>query len=125
MQNGGTDTCWIVTTDDQSTGYATSFFEDGRISSYEIDDTGIVRLIRAVASGEDAMNDNVAMGASDLALSRDSGFLYQLNSVQGTVSAFRTHNDGTLTLIEMETPFPQPTFGPGMGQAAPTGLAGS
>lgn len=125
VSNGGTDICWLVATDDQTLGFSTSFFGNGRISSYEIDGIGIVRLIDDVASGENAINDDVAVGASDLALSRDSQYLYQLNSINGTVSAFRNNMDGTLTLIEMETPFPQPPFGPGSGEAAPVGLAAS
>ncbi|MDN5869551.1 MAG: hypothetical protein L0H73_02330 [Nitrococcus sp.] len=39
-------------------------------------------------------------------------------------SSLRTGN-GTLTLIEEHTPFPQPSFGPGGGEAAPIGLAAS
>lgn len=122
IQNGGTDTCWFVITNDQTLGFTTSFFGDGRISSYELDELGIVQLIQAVATGPDSQNDDVRMGASDLALSRDSAYLYQLNSINGTISAFRNNGDGTLTLIEQETPFPQPPFGPGGGEAGPIGL---
>lgn len=125
ISNGGTDTCWIVVTDDQKLAFTTSFFGDGRISSYQVDDIGLLRPIRPVATGADSVNDGVNMGASDLALSRDSAHLYQLNSLDGTVSAFANNGDGSLTLIEKETPFPQPAFGPGMGQGAPLGLAAS
>ncbi|MDN5869568.1 MAG: lactonase family protein [Nitrococcus sp.] len=124
--SGGTDTCWIVLTDDQTVGYATSFFQDGRISSYLFDEIGLVRIISKVVTGSpDAQNDPVAMGASDLALSRDSEFLYQLNSINGTINTFRVTDDGGLEFIEQHTPFPQPPFGPGGGEGAPIGLAAS
>jgi len=124
ISNGGTDTCWFVLTDDQTLGFTSSFFANGRISSYEVDDIGIVRLIQAQASAtDDPGNDNVAMGASDLSLSGDSQYLYQLNSVHGTINAFRNNGDGTLMLIEQQTPFPQIAFGPSGGEAAPIGLA--
>ena len=126
IPNGGTDTCWFVATDDGRRGFATSFFGNGRISSYKLDEIGILRVSRRVASGPLPQEDDVAMGASDLALSRDSDYLYQLNSIDGTVSVFAVDGiNGALDLIEMVTPFPQPMFGPGMGEAAPIGLAAS
>lgn len=125
IHNGGTDTCWFVVTDDQELGFATSFFGDGRISSYEVGDVGLVRLLDPVATGSDSASDGVETGASDLALSRDSAYLYQLNSINGTITAFANNGDGTLTQIQQVTPFPQPVFGPGGGEAAPVGLASS
>ena len=117
IQNGGTDTCWFVATDDQKLGFTTSFFGDGRISSYELDELGVVRLIDpvATAAGADSTGDGVEMGASDLALSADSRYLYQYNSVTGTINAFANNGDGTLTKIETQSPFPQPEFGPRHG----------
>ncbi len=123
IQNGGTDTCWFVATDDQTLGFTTSFFGDGRISSYELDEVGLVRLVDAVATGETSADDGVAMGASDISLSGDSQYLYQLNSINGTINAFVNNGDGTLTAIEQQTPFPQPDFGPDGGMGAPIGLA--
>ena len=126
IRNGGTDTCWIVATDNGQLAFATSFFGNGRISSYAVDDIGLVRIVQRVATGALAREDDVEMGASDLSLDRDSNYLYQLNSINGTVSAFEiTPIDGSLDLIDMETPFPQPMFGPGMGEAAPIGLSAS
>ena len=125
IRNGGTDTCWIVVTDDQRLAFTTSFFGDGRISSYEVDGTGLLRLIDPVATASDSSDDGVNTGASDLALSRDSAYLYQLNSLDGTVTAFSNNGDGSLTLIDKEMPFPQPAFGPGMGEGAPLGLTAS
>jgi hypothetical protein len=94
VKNGGTDTCWFVITDDGRYGYATSFFGDGRISSYRVDPGGRLELLEADA-GEDA-----GLGASDLTLSMDSSHLYQLNSFDGTINAFRVRADGGLRLIQ-------------------------
>ena len=124
--NLGTDTCWFVATDDEQIAFASSFFAEGRVSSYAIDQVGIDRIQQLVASGPDAVNDNVPMGASDMALSRDSEHLYQLNSLQGTISAFAIdYADGSLRLIDTVQPFPQPPFGPGGGEGAPIGLSAS
>lgn len=123
IQNGGTDTCWFVITDSQTIGFTTSFFGEGQISSYEVDEIGLVRLIDSVATGPNAVDDNVAPGASDMSLSGDSHYLYQLNSLNGTITAFANNGDGSLTLVQQVTPFPQPPFGPGMGMGAPLGLA--
>ncbi|CAN5847795.1 hypothetical protein BH23ACT10_BH23ACT10_23900 [soil metagenome] len=123
LRNGGTDTCWFVATDDGALGFTTSFFADGRISSYRLDDVGIVELIDPVATSDDAAADDVAMGASDIALSGDSGYLYQLNSINGTINAFANNGDGTLALLEQVAPFPQEPFGPDGGMGAPIGLA--
>ncbi len=125
--NDGTDTCWIVATDDGSLAFATSFFGDGRISSYAVDGDGLTSLIEPVATvaGDDSSADGVTTGASDLSLSRNSEYLYQLNSVNGTINAFANNGDGTLTQVQQVTPFPQPAFGPGGGMAAPVGLSAS
>ncbi len=94
VKNGGTDTCWFVITDDGRYGYATSFFGEGRISSYRVGSGGRLELLEADA-GEDA-----GLGASDLTLSLDSSHLYQLNSFDGTINAFRVQADGGLRLIQ-------------------------
>ena len=123
VQNYGTDTCWFVIADDQMIGFATSFFDDGQISSYQLDDLGIVQLINATATGPDDVDDGVATGASDMSFSSDSTYLYQLNSLAGAINVWANNGDGTLTFIEQQNPFPQPAFGPGGGMAAPLGLA--
>ncbi len=137
IQNLGTDTCWFVATDDQTLGFSTSFFFDGRISSYALGDDGIVNLLHARAADGgsedtdssgmpvDAAGDDVVQGASDMSLSRDSDYLYQLNSIEGTVNAFHVNADGTLTHIDKYEVFDMPPFGPGGSEAAPIGLASS
>jgi 6-phosphogluconolactonase (cycloisomerase 2 family) len=94
VDNGGTDTCWFVVTDDGRLGFATSFFGEGRISSYEIGEDGDLTLLNGDAAGA------LGIGASDIALSGSSDFLYQLNSFEGTINAFEVATDGGLTLIQ-------------------------
>jgi hypothetical protein len=83
-----------VVTDDGRLGFVTSFFGDGRISSYEIGSDGDLILLEADAAGP------LGQGASDIALSRDSDFLYQLNSFEGTINAFQIDGSGGLSLIQ-------------------------
>lgn len=91
--NGGTDTCWIVATDDGRYAYSTSFFGDGRISSYRITPGGLQLQ-------DDDVSGRVTLGASDISLSRDSRFLYQLNSFEGTLNVFRVRSDGDLGFVQ-------------------------
>ncbi len=86
--NGGTDTCWFVINDDGTVGFATSFFADGRISSYAVGADGSLEVLQADA------DPDVHNGATDLSLSGDSRYLYQLNSLDGTISAFAIGPDG-------------------------------
>lgn len=125
VNNGGTDTCWFVAADSQAIGFTTSFFGEGRISSYALDGDGIAALIDPVATSadDDATADGVDLGASDLSFSDDSRYLYQLNSLMGTITVWANDGSGTLTFVEQQMPFPQPAFGPGMGMGAPIGLA--
>jgi hypothetical protein len=94
--NDGTDTCWFVVTDDGAVGFATSFFADGRISSYAVGADGSLELLQADA------DPDVHTGASDLSLSGDSRYLYQLNALEGTISAFAVGPDGTLQRVDTE-----------------------
>ena len=114
VNNGGTDTCWFVVTDSGNYGFSSSFFADGRISSYRVRRNGALELIKA-----DAGDDQVLTGASDLSLSRSSRYLYQLNSLEGTISAFRVGPYGALTRVDTVQAFPPSAM------AAPLGLASS
>ncbi|CAA9329201.1 MAG: hypothetical protein AVDCRST_MAG11-2391, partial [uncultured Gemmatimonadaceae bacterium] len=90
-----TDTCWFVVTDDGAYGYATSFFEGGRISLYRVGANGALALADATADRGAA-----GTGASDMALSLASDYLYQLNSFEGTINAYRVGPSGALTLVQ-------------------------
>ncbi|MEP6835073.1 MAG: beta-propeller fold lactonase family protein [Gemmatimonas sp.] len=92
--NGGTDTCWIIVTDDGAFAYAVSFFGTGRISRYAVGAGGALTLLDA--TDDDA---NAGTGASDVSLSANSKFLYQLNSVNGKVNAYRIATTGDLTFM--------------------------
>jgi 6-phosphogluconolactonase (cycloisomerase 2 family) len=94
VENGGTDTCWFVITDDGKYGYTTSFFGDGRISIYDVGAGGELSLHTADASAK------VTLGAADLSLSQDSRYLYQLNAFEGTINVFGVETDGSLSFVE-------------------------
>jgi hypothetical protein len=112
VRNGGTDTCWFVVTDNGVYGYATSFFEGGRISSYRVGANGSLALLDGTADRGAA-----GTGASDMALSLASDYLYQLNSFEGTINAYRVGANGALTLVQtVHAHAPSKT-------AAPMGLA--
>jgi 6-phosphogluconolactonase (cycloisomerase 2 family) len=112
VQNGGTDTCWFVVTDNGTYGYATSFFEGGRISLYQVGMNGSLALLDATADRGAA-----GTGASDMALSLASDYLYQLNSFEGTINQYRVGATGGLTLVQtVHAHAPS-------GTAAPMGLA--
>ncbi len=57
-------------------GFTTSFFPDAKTSSYRVHPNGSLRLLDATAK-----TTTVTKGASDMSLSRDSRYLYQLNSL--------------------------------------------
>lgn len=115
VKNGGTDTCWFVVTDSGKYGFTTSFFPDARISSYLVRPDGGLTLLNATAN-----TANVETGASDMALSRNSKYLYQLNSFQGTINVFAVGHDGSLTFVQrVNAHAPSPTT------AAPIGIAAS
>lgn len=111
--NGGTGTGWFVVSDDGTIGFTTSFFGDGRISSYAVGPDGSLELLQADT------DPDVNAGASDLSFGGDSRFLYELNSLEGTISAFEVGPEGSLLRIDTEQAHePSPA-------AAPFGLAAS
>ena len=95
VENGGTDTCWFVVTDNGTFGYATSFFEGGRISLYRVGANGSLTVLDRTADRGAA-----GTGASDMALSKRSDYLYQLNSFEGTINQYRVGADGGLALTQ-------------------------
>ncbi|OLZ48645.1 hypothetical protein BS330_32785 [Amycolatopsis keratiniphila subsp. nogabecina] len=125
VPNKQTDSCWVVVTDDQRTVFVSSPFDDGIVSSYSLGADGALTLLQPVATaadGKDSKNDNLPMGATDMSLSRDSQFLYQLNSFTGSLYVFKVVGNGLLTFVEKHDVFQLPEFGKG-GEAAPFGLA--
>lgn len=125
VANHQTDTCWIVVTHDQRFAFASSPFEGGAISTYSVGSDGSLTLAHPSATSQDGIDvtDNVVTdGVTDLALSQDSRFLYQLNSFEGLLYSFRVESDGRLTHLGTEEVFDLAVFGAG-GQGAPFGIA--
>jgi len=125
VPNQQTDSCWAVVTDDQRLVYVSSPFGGGRISSYALSPDGSLTLQHIAATsadGKDPENDSLPDGATDLGLSADSNFLYQLNSFAGTLHVFKVNPDGLLTPVEEHQVFLLEPFGTG-GEAAPFGIA--
>ncbi len=89
-KNRQEDSCWIVITDDQKYAY-TANFASGTISSYELRANGSVDLIR----GAEAFS-GIDSQPTDLALSTNSRYLYNLLRGTGGVAAFRVRPDGSL-----------------------------
>jgi 6-phosphogluconolactonase len=125
VDNGQTDTCWIVVTDDQKTAFAANAFSGGSITAYKVGEDGSLELQHPVATapdGRDANNDLVKDGLTDLALSRNTDFLYQLNSLDGSLWVFRVNDNGLLSHVETHQVFQLEPFGMG-GEAAPFGIS--
>ena len=93
MGNGGTDTCWVVASNDGRFAHVVSFFQGGRISTYPVAEDGTLGVLRADAAR------GTADGQSDVTLSRDSRF-YNVNSATGRLNAHRTSENGALRLIQ-------------------------
>ncbi|WP_173123075.1 lactonase family protein [Kibdelosporangium persicum] len=125
VPNMGTDNCWVVITNDSRMAFTSNAFGGGTVSSYAVDENGALTLLHASATaepGKDPNDDKLTDGTTDMALSRDSQYLYQLNSNLGMVQVFRTNSDGRLTHVEDQKVFD----GPGVdttGQLAPFGIA--
>ena len=90
VKNGGTDTCWLIVTNDGRFVYTHSF-GDSRLSSYKIDPQGNLVLFQSIAA-----LTGVGPGGFDIALTIGSQFLYAVNQ-QGTIRGFEVNSDGTLT----------------------------
>lgn len=90
-----TAACWIVITRNGRFAY-TSNTGSGTISGYALDRDGRLTLLDS-----DGITGNTGSGSGpiDMALSRDSRFLYSLNSRSGTFSAFRVNSKGALIEI--------------------------
>ena len=118
-----TDPCWIVLTNDQRLAFVSSAI--GQISSFSVAFDGQMTLLHRAATsadGEDDANDLIGFGVTDLALSRDSRYLYQLHSFEGKVYVFLVNPNGTLTYVEQHDVFDLTVYirneGPPYGIAA-------
>jgi len=98
VNNGRSDTCWIVLTDDGRYAYVTNAMSND-ISSYRVDPDGSMTLLESIAGPADDLPAPPAIPA-DLSLSADSKFLYARNVRDGDIFAFAVRSDGTLAPIQ-------------------------
>jgi 6-phosphogluconolactonase len=117
VPTNGTDTCWIVPTKDGRVAFTSNALGGGSLSSYRIDDTGALTLLQGQAA-----DGHTQAGTLDIALSRDSRWLYVLNSHFGLLQVFQANSDGSLKFIEEHKAF-NVTLPENGGQLDPFGLA--
>jgi len=97
VRNYQTDTCWVVITKDGRYAF-TANFGSGTISSYRFTPTGKLRLKDGKAASLGMLSQPV-----DLALSRDSRYLYLLLRGTGAVASFAIGDRGGLQRLGIET----------------------
>jgi 6-phosphogluconolactonase (cycloisomerase 2 family) len=95
--------CWLVTTNNGRFAY-TANAQSASISSYSVAPDGSLALLAAVAGATPAGTAPI-----DLALSRNSSYLYSLAS--GTISIFRVSGQGSLTRVGVVVGLPATTAG--------------
>jgi 6-phosphogluconolactonase (cycloisomerase 2 family) len=91
-----TAACWVVVTRDGRFAYVSNT-GSGSISAYRVD-RGNGRLALRDADGRTGVTGD-GSGPIDLALTKNSRFLYSLNSRTGSISGFQVANDGGLEPI--------------------------
>ena len=87
--------CWVVLTRNERYAYASNT-GSGTISGFGVSKDGALQLLNA-----DGITGRIGAGTKpiDLALTRDSRYLYSLNSGDGTLSAFRVNANGSLAAL--------------------------
>lgn len=105
VPSGQSAACWVVITRDGRYAYVSNT-ASGNLSTYRIGGDGAATLATAVAADTGA-----GSGPTDMALDRNSRFLYVLNNT--TIGAFRVGPGGALTRIEDQA-FSGPAFATGM-----------
>ena len=87
-----TAACWVVVTDNGKYAYTTNT-GSGSVSGYRVSHDGTLTLLDA-----DGRTGDTGAGSTpiDAALSRNSRYLYVLNSGTHTVAAFQINGDGSL-----------------------------
>jgi 6-phosphogluconolactonase len=100
------DPCWIVVTGDQKLVFATA--AGGDISSLSLGFDGKLTMLHksaTAADGNDTNADRLQFGTTDLSISADSRYLYQLHSFEGAIYVFLVNPNGTLTFVEKQAVF--------------------
>ena len=109
-KNFQTDGCWILLTPDQRFAY-TANFVSGTIASFDVAANGTVSLLEATA-GTPGVNSN----PTDLALSGDGKYIYDLLRGTGGVNAWAIQDNGSLADLGI--------FGVGGGLPVNNGASG-
>ena len=121
----GTDTCWIVVTNDERYAFTTSPLGPGRISTLTVGKDGAMTLLHPVASAPDGRNiANSRSGTFlvDVGLSHDSRYLYAVEALAGDLYAFAVNENGTLAPIDKHHVVNLPSLVDGW-QGGPFGIA--
>ena len=105
VPSGQSAACWVVITREGRYAFVSNT-ASGNLSTYRIGGDGAATLASAVAADTGA-----GSGPTDMALDRNSRFLYVLNNT--TIGAFRVGPGGALTRIEDQA-FSGPAFATGM-----------
>ncbi len=90
-----TAACWFVVTGNGHFAYAANT-GSGTITGYRVSNNGA--LTRLVANGESAIL-GAGTAPADVAVSRNSRFLYARNGGNRTISAVKVSSDGSLTVL--------------------------
>lgn len=97
-----TATCWVQVSKDGRFAYVTNTASKN-ITRYSIGADGGLTMLGHAPTGT---------GPLDMAVSADGNYLYAINGVDGSISAFRVNSaDGSLTLIQTVNFAPNSAFG--------------
>lgn len=97
-----TAACWAVVTRDGRFAYVSNT-GSGSISGFAVQPTGEITLLQSSGVSGSTGSDSRPI---DVAVSRDSRYLYSLNSGNGTLSAFRVNGHGSLQALPVTTGIP-------------------
>jgi 6-phosphogluconolactonase len=106
VPSGQAAACWVVITRDGRHAYVSNT-ASGNLSTYRVGSGGVTTLKDAVAA-----TTGDGSGPTDMALDRNSRYLYVLNNT--TIGAFRVAADGALTRIEDQSLSGVPAFATGL-----------
>ncbi len=106
VPSGQSAACWVVITRDGRFAYVSNT-ASGNLSTYGIGSNGAATLATAISA-----TTGSGSGPTDMALDRNSRFLYVLNNT--TIGAFRVGADGALTRVEDQALSGVPAFATGL-----------
>jgi len=95
VPNGQTATCWVVPSKYENFAF-TSNTGSGTISTYRIQDNGVLSLLDIVYSTLEGIGAPIDSGVSE-----DGFNFYVLNGNEGTISVFSIGKNGSLTRLQV------------------------